>query len=93
MARACDLCDFWAPERVNQPTRGQCRRWAPQGAKARPWPETRNFDWCGEFRPAPESPLPQVAAGEPGGRRFPAAARMRAFTHPDEPIEDEPHGR
>ncbi len=93
MARACDLCDFWAPETPNQPMRGECRRWAPQGRGAKPWPETRHHDWCGEFRPAPEMPAPEIAAGAPGERRFPAAALALAPAHPDEPVEGEPYVR
>jgi hypothetical protein len=57
MNRICSACDYW----MEEPGEGfgECRRHAPQPnpsiERTLPyWPTTKEDEWCGEFKPAPD---------------------------------------
>jgi hypothetical protein len=45
----CETCTYWYD--LNEDNRGQCRRSPPLLQEFKTlWPETKGFDWCGEWR-------------------------------------------
>jgi hypothetical protein len=64
---ACLNCDYWTPPEDEHERIGRCERFPPQAVtlpqdgKMRPafvWPQTRDWEWCGEWRKAKTGGLP-----------------------------------
>ncbi len=53
-AEGCGKCRFWVREMSTadegEEEMGPCYRYPPS-AVAGCWPETRNYEWCGEYSP------------------------------------------
>jgi hypothetical protein len=51
----CEGCCFFAPEKGESPTQGECRRRAPmRNWRIGEWPIVAKDDFCGEFLKAAE---------------------------------------
>ena len=59
MNKTCGNCQYWHQDNSAVPENGLCRKDAPKllyaGRFVDPtcgiWPQTRERDWCGEFKP------------------------------------------
>ncbi len=55
----CGTCRF-GPVACPGGRHGDCRRYPPKAGAMREWPEVHTDDWCGEWKPLPDAPMPRT---------------------------------
>jgi hypothetical protein len=53
MENKCLRCRLW-DQKLNSPSTGLCRKYAPRENYIGNWPDTKKEDWCGEFEQTEE---------------------------------------